>query len=170
MKRLADAIRAAIDLFYAGPIRKIFSQELFRYAACGCGNMVLDALFYYLIYHHVVCQQFIDMGWVVISPHIASLVLVFPITFLNGFWLNRNVAFRSSTLRTRTQLVRYLLSVGGAIVVNYLCMKIFVEALHIWATPSKLLTTAVSSIYSFLAAKYFTFKTENTQKRNNDGC
>ena len=48
----------------------------------------------------------------------------------------------------------------GAIVLNYLCMKCFVEGCGIWATPSKLLTTAVSSVYSFLAAKYITFKTE----------
>ena len=124
--------------------------------------MVLDALYYYLIYHYLVAERFVDLGVVVISPHIASLMVVFPITFLNGFWLNRNVAFRSSTLRTRTQLGRYLLSVVGAIVLNYLCMKCFVEGLHFWATPSKLLTTLISSAYSFLAAKYFTFRTEKT--------
>ena len=160
MNRLADTIRWGIDLFYVGPVRRIFTQEIFRYAACGGMNMTLDALYYFLIYHYVIAERFIDLGVVVVSPHIASLALVFPITFANGFWLNRRVAFRSSTLRTRTQLVRYLLSVVGAIVLNYLCMKCFVEGCGIWATPSKLLTTAISSVYSFLAAKYFTFKTE----------
>lgn len=166
MKRLADTIRRVIDLFYVGPFRRIFTQEIFRYAACGGVNMALDAVYYFLIYHYVVAERFVDLGAVVISPHIASLMLVFPITFLNGFWLNRQVAFRSSTLRTRTQLVRYLLSVGGAIVVNYLCMKCFVEVFHLWATPSKLLTTVISSVYSFLMAKFFTFKTEATEQPN----
>lgn len=158
MKWLADGIRRIIDSFYIGPVRRVLSLELFRYGACGGGNMLLDALYYFLIYHYVVCERFIDLGVVVISPHISSLAIVFPITFVNGFWLNRNVAFRESNLRTRTQLTRYLLSVGGAILLNYLCMKLFVEAFHFWATPSKLLTTCISSVYSFLAAKYFTFQ------------
>ncbi|MBE6196738.1 MAG: GtrA family protein [Rikenellaceae bacterium] len=162
MNRAADTIRRGIDLFYVGPLKRLFPRELFRYAACGGMNMALDALYYYLIYHYLVAERFVDLGFVVISPHIASLMAVFPITFLNGFWLNRHVAFRSSTLRTGTQLSRYLVSVAGAILLNYLCMKCFVEGLHIWATPSKLLTTAVSSVYSFLAAKYFTFRTEKT--------
>ncbi len=155
---LAERIRQTIDLFYRWPFDRIFPREVFRYAACGGGNMVLDAVFYYLLYHYVVGGRFVDLGPVVVSPHIASLALVFPVTFSNGFWLNRNVAFRRSSLRTRIQLVRYLLSVGGAIVLNYICMKIFVEACGFWATPSKLLTTVISAVYSYLAARYFTFR------------
>ena len=87
----------------------------------------------------------------------ASLCLVFPITFFTGFWLNRNVAFRVTHLRTHKQLFRYALSVVGSIVINYLCMKLFVELFNIWPTPSKMLTTVISVIYSFLVARYFTF-------------
>lgn len=154
----ARVLRRTIEWFYHPPFTLLFSREVFCYAACGGLNMVLDALFYYLIYHYVVALRFVDLGFVVVSPHIMSLILVFPITFFNGFWLNRNVAFRDSKLHTRTQLVRYLISVCGAIVVNYLCMKLFVDSIGLWATPSKLLTTLVSAVYSFLAAKYFTFR------------
>lgn len=157
-QRLAEAIRLLIEWFYDRLFARFLPRDLFCYAACGGANMVLDACFYFLIYHYLVAERFIDLGPVVISPHIASLAVVFPITFFNGFWLNRHVAFRSSALRTRTQLMRYLLSVAGAILLNYLCMKLFVEVLHLWATPSKLLTTLISSLYSFLAAKYFTFR------------
>ena len=80
----------------------------------------------------------IDLGFVYMSAPIASLFLVFPITFFTGFWLNRNVAFRASPLGTRTQLLRYALSVAGAILLNYLCMKLFVEVVGIWPTPAKL--------------------------------
>ncbi|MEG1622036.1 MAG: GtrA family protein [Alistipes sp.] len=147
-----------IDRFYVWPATKLMPPPVFRYGVCGVWNMFLDLIFYYLIYHYLIDEQFIDLGVVVMSPHIASLVLVFPITFLNGFWLNRNVAFRHSPLRTRNQLFRYLLSVLGAIVVNYVCMKFFVEECSIWATPSKALTTAVSVVYSYFAARYFTFR------------
>ena len=100
----------------------------------------------------------VDLGFVYMSAPIASLFLVFPITFFTGFWLNRNVAFRASPLGTRTQLLRYALSVAGAILLNYLCMKLFVEVVGIWPTPAKLATSLLSAAYSFLAARYFTFR------------
>lgn len=155
---LAQRITRIIDAVYITPVNRIVSREFFRYAVCGATNMTLDALWYFLIYHFIVAKQFIDLGFVVVSPHISSLIIVFPITFFTGFWLNRNVAFVATQYKTRRQLMRYALSVVGSIVLNYVCMKLFVESLGIWPTPSKLLTTVISVGYSFLAAKYYTFR------------
>ena len=147
-----------VDWLYITPFKRLVSRDIFAYGLCGGANMALDTLWYFVIYHYIVAERFIDLGVVVVSPHIASLILVFPITFFTGFWLNRNVAFRATEYKTRGQLIRYALSVVGSIALNYLCMKLFVEHLYIWPTPSKMLTTAVSVVYSFLAAKYFTFR------------
>ena len=147
-----------VDWLYIAPFKRLVSRDIFAYGLCGGANMALDTLWYFVIYHYIVAERFIDLGVVVISPHIASLIVVFPITFFTGFWLNRNVAFRATEYKTRGQLIRYALSVLGSIALNYLCMKLFVEHLYIWPTPSKMLTTAVSVVYSFLAAKYFTFR------------
>ncbi len=155
---LAQRITRIIDAVYITPVNRIVSREFFRYAVCGATNMTLDALWYFLIYHFIIAKQFIDLGFVVVSPHISSLIIVFPITFFTGFWLNRNVAFVATQYKTRRQLMRYALSVVGSIVLNYVCMKLFVESLGIWPTPSKLLTTIISVGYSFLAAKYYTFR------------
>ncbi len=84
--------------------------------------------------------------------------LTFPLTFFVGFWLNRHVAFRQSPLRTRTQLFRYALSVGGSVVLTYAGLKFFVEFCGVWPTPAKILTTCMTTVYSYLAAKYFTFR------------
>ena len=146
-----------IDRLYVPLFRRIFSREIFGYALCGALNMSLDAVWYFVIYHFIVAQRFIDLGIVIISPHIASLIVVFPITFFTGFWLNRNVAFRVSDLARRRQLLRYALSVVGSLILNYVCMKFFVEYLNIWPTPSKMLTTIVSVCYSFLMGKFYTF-------------
>ena len=146
-----------IDWLYVPLFRRIFSREIFGYALCGGLNMSLDAVWYFVIYHFIVAQRFIDLGIVIISPHIASLIVVFPITFFTGFWLNRNVAFRVSDLVRRRQLLRYALSVVGSLILNYVCMKFFVEYLNIWPTPSKMLTTIVSVCYSFLMGKFYTF-------------
>ena len=157
---IAKVLISVIDRLYVKPIRVLASREIFGYGVCGALNMSLDIVWYFLIYHFIVAERFIDLGIVVISPHIATLFVVFPITFLTGFWLNRNVAFRVAEYKSRGQLVRYALSVVGSIVINYVCMKFFVDALHIWPTPSKMITTAVSVIYSYLAARYFTFVRE----------
>ena len=139
--KIADVIGRAIDLFYIPPFTRLVSRETFRYGACGAANMVLDLVLYYLIYHYVVAEQFIDLSVVVMSPHIASLCVVFPITFFNGFWLNRNVAFRRSELPQGRQLWRYALSVCGS------------------ATPAKAITTVISVAYSYLMAPYYSFRT-----------
>ena len=155
---LATLITKAIDLFYVKPLQKILSQQVFRYLVCGAATAALDAVWYYIIYHYVVCEQFIDLNIVTISPHIAALCIVFPITFFTGFWLNRNVAFRVTHLSSLPQLTKYALTVVGSILLNYVCMKLLVEACHIWATPSKMMTTAICAIYSFLVGRYFTFR------------
>lgn len=149
-----------VDALYIPQIRGFLPRDIFGYGLCGGLNMMLDTLWYFLLYHYVVCEQFVDLGVVVMSPHIVTLCLVFPITFFTGFWLNRNVAFRVTHFSSSRQLARYALSVVGSILINYLCMKVFVEILYIWPTPSKMLTTVISTCYSFLAARYFTFRKE----------
>ena len=156
--RVAEFIGRAIDLCYVRPWSALLSRTMFRYAACGGANMVLDVVWYFVIYHYIVAERFIDLGFVVMSPHVASLVVVFPITFFTGFWLNRNVAFRVTEVGSGMQLVRYALSVVGSILLNYVCIKLFVEVINIWPTPAKALTTAVCVVYSYLAGRYFTFK------------
>lgn len=149
-----------VDALYIPQIRRFLPRDIFGYGLCGGLNMMFDTLWYFLLYHYVVCEQFVDLGVVVMSPHIVTLCLVFPITFFTGFWLNRNVAFRVTHFSSSRQLARYALSVVGSILINYLCMKVFVEILYIWPTPSKMLTTVISTCYSFLAARYFTFRKE----------
>lgn len=156
--KVAKLITRAIDLFYVKPLRKLVPQQVFRYLACGGITVLLDIIWYYIFYHFIVCEQYIDLGFVVVSPHIAALCIVFPITFFTGFWLNRNVAFRATRFSSLPQLAKYALTVVGSILLNYLCMKLFVESFGIWATPSKMLTTVICSLYSYLAGRYFTFR------------
>lgn len=156
--KLTSLITNTIDLFYIPVVRRFVPQQIFRYGACGALNMSLDALWYFVIYNFIVAKQFVDLGFVTISPHILSLVIVFPITFFTGFWLNRHVAFRTTHIDSLRQLLRYLLTVIGAIIINYISMKLLVEHAHLWATPSKLLTTVISTVYSYLVGRFYTFK------------
>ena len=121
--------------------------------------MGLDLLLYFVLYNFVLDKQIVRIGNIVaVSPHIAAFLIVFPVTFFTGFWLNRHIAFHGSPLRGRVQLFRYLLSVGGSILLNYLCLKLFVEVIGLYPTPSKAVTTAISVVYSYTMQKYFSFR------------
>jgi hypothetical protein len=160
---IAKLLIRVVDALYIPIFRRVVSRNIFAYGVCGGANMALDTLWYFLLYHYVVCERFINLGVVVMSPHIAALCLVFPITFFTGFWLNRNVAFRVTHLHSRRQLLRYALTVVGSILLNYVCMKLFVESFNLWPTPSKILTTIISVAYSYLVARYYTFTTKNNE-------
>ena len=158
---LSRILISLIDALYIKPLERVISRQTFGYFLCGAANMALDTLWYFLIYHYVVFERNVDLGVLVISPHIAALIIVFPITFFTGFLLNRHVAFRATQQRTTKQLFRYALSVVGSILLNYLLMKLFVDVCHVWPTVAKMMTTVIVAVYSFLAAKYYSF----TQRR-----
>lgn len=148
-----------IDLLYVRPLRRIVPPQTFRYAACGGLNMGLDLTLYFILYNFVLDKQIVHIGSLVaISPYIAAFLIVFPITFVTGFWMNRRIAFHSSPLRGRVQLFRYLISVCGSILLNYICLKIFVEGFGFYPTPSKAVTTVITILYSYAMQKYFSFR------------
>ena len=150
-------LTSVIDFFYP-PFNKFISLELFRYAACGGLNLGLEWVLYYIFYHYVFHAQVVDLGFVAFTPHIAAFVFKFPITFLTGFWMARHISFSGSTLRGRTQIVRYLLVTVGNILLNYAGLKLFVEVLHIWPTISYIIISIICVTFSYLTNKYYSFK------------
>ena len=61
-----------IDFFYP-PFRKVMSLELFRYAACGGLNLILEWVLYYVFYHFVFRGQVFDLGFIAFNN-----VLILP--------------------------------------------------------------------------------------------
>lgn len=119
--------------------------------------MLFDLVLYFIFFHFVLRKQEIDLFFIVLSPHIASLFFVFPITFVTGFLLNKFITFQDSNLSGKTQLIRYLLVAIGAIVLSYICMKILVDFMGFYPTLSRLLTMVISVIYSYLLQSRFSF-------------
>ena len=165
MNRLAKFIAKVIDFFYP-PFRKVMSEQLFRYAACGGGNMVLDWVLYFLIYNFVIGHEIVHWSLVIghwsleqaITPHIATLCIVFPITLLTGFWLNKYVTFTRSNLHGARQFVRYISIVALNLAINYFGLKLCVETLGWYPTPSKMVITLLTVVVSYLGQKYYSFQ------------
>ncbi|MCC8088286.1 MAG: GtrA family protein [Rikenellaceae bacterium] len=155
MKRLIDKI---LGRLYFYPLKKFIPYVTFRYAACGGLNMVLDWTLYFILYNFILRKENVDLGFVVISPYIAAFLIVFPITFFTGFWLNNNIAFHGSPLKNGVKMSRYLMVVCVSLLINYFGLKLLVEHFHIYPTPSKILVTLAATAVSYFSQKYFTFR------------
>lgn len=151
-------ITRVIDFFYP-PFRRFMSLSFFRYGFSGASNVMLDWILFFTAYNFIFQKQLLDLGFVVITPHIASLMLSFPITFFTGFFLSKYVSFSGSLLRGKVQLLRYFVVVACCLLINYVCLKIFVETLKIWPLPSKMITTVFATAFSYFSQKHYTFKT-----------
>ncbi|MFI3248557.1 MAG: GtrA family protein [Rikenellaceae bacterium] len=157
-KILSSFIQRVVDLFYLPIIGRYVARDQFRYFCCGVANyIILDSVLYYLIYHYLVAERYIYIGIATISPHVAALAIVFPITFFTGFLLNRYVVFESTSRKFKFQIARYAVSVMGSILLNYAIIKILVEWVGMWATPSKIICSIITAVYSFFMARCFAF-------------
>ena len=171
MRRLAQILTKIIDFFYR-PFEKWMPEQLFRYAACGGGNLVLDWVLYFLIYNFVIGHEIVNLQFSIfnfqfaqaITPHIATLCVVFPITLLTGFWLQKYVTFTASQLNGWRQLMRYIFIVAVNLAVNYFGLKLCVEILGWYPTPSKMAITLITVIISYLGQKYYTFRTNKSDQ------
>ena len=92
--RLSELIIRFIDWFYRRPVSALLPRQTFRYAVCGGANVVFGWGCYFLLYNFVLDKELLDLGFIAVSPHVAAMLIVFPLTFFTGFWLNRHVAFR----------------------------------------------------------------------------
>lgn len=156
--KIAERITKFIDLFYIKPLRGMMSKQTFRYAVCGGVNLVLNWLLYALLYDLVLGFDYLNLGFVYISRHIAALAVTFPVTLLTGYLLQSRISFKGSPLGDRVSSVRYLITTLGSLAINYVCLKMFVEWAGLYAPAAQVVTSLITIVYSYLLQKYWTFR------------
>ena len=57
---IAERLIRIIDWLYIKPIERVVSRDTFGYGLCGAANMMLDTLWYFIIYHYIVAERFIE--------------------------------------------------------------------------------------------------------------
>ncbi|MFY8026236.1 MAG: GtrA family protein [Sediminibacterium sp.] len=159
-KYISHFILSVVDWFYP-MFQKLMPKQTYRYAACGGFNTVLDIALFFIAYNFVLHKNTINLGSLIISPHIASFMMSFIITFPIGFYLSRYVVFQETSVTKREQLGKYFLVVFGCILLNYIFLKIFVDSFGWYPTPSKMLTTVFVVMFSYFSQKNFTFKAKS---------
>jgi putative flippase GtrA len=157
--RFIVLIHGVIDWFYP-PFRKVMPVQTFRYAACGGGNTLLDICLFMFAHDFLLEGEMFRTSYVTLTAHIAAFLFSFIFTFPIGFFLSRYVVFEESSVRKREQLPKYLAVVMGAILMNYFCLKVFIETMKIQPLASKILTTVFVVAFSYYSQKYFTFKSK----------
>lgn len=167
MKKL---IIRVIDFFYFRPFTKI-PYDTFRYIACGGANTLFDALLYMLFFHLVFQKEDIYIGFLgiggidVMTAKIASLLVVYPITFFTGFWLMNNIALSGSPVKTGSKMFRYF-SVGVFnLLLNYMGINFFVDCLNFYPTPTKLLMSFICAVISYVLQRCFSFRNYTRYKK-----
>jgi putative flippase GtrA len=103
-------------------------------------------------------KEDVNLHFLVITPHIASFLLAFIITFPIGFFLMRFIVFQESSLKGRVQFFRYFISVLIALLLNYIFLKILVEKVGIFPTIAKVITTFFVVIFSYFSQRNFSFR------------
>lgn len=154
-----------IDFFY--PLfARIMPLQVYHFLVCGTLNTLNDWVLYYLLYHYAVREQIVDLGIVAFSPHIAALIMVTPVTFTVGFLFSKYITFTGSDLRTARQVFRYGAMLLVNFVLSYLSMKLLCDVLGFWATPSKMITTVITTLTSFFVQKYYSFRKTCNETRD----
>lgn len=160
-------IRTCIDFFYP-PFKKYMTIQFFRYGVSGVGNMIFDWVLFFMVYNFVLKHQLVHLQFITLSSHIASLLITFPVTLISGFLLQKYVTFTSSDISGRVQLFRYSLVVLANLLLNYIGLKILVELVGFFPTPSKMIVTLFTTMFSYFSQKKFTFKPQSTDVESAD--
>lgn len=158
-RKIRKGILGLVDFFY--PLfRRFMPLQTYRYAACGGSNTALNILIFFITHNFILQNKILHIGSVAISSHVASFLIAFCITFPIGFYLSMYVVFQGSYLRRRIQLIRYFAVAVICIFLNYVLLKLFVDAWGWYPTPSLMLTTVAVVMFSYISQKHFSFKQE----------
>lgn len=156
-KNIGNWIITFIDFFHY-PFRKFINKHFFRYGVTGSANLVFDWVLYFTIYTFVLKHKMLDLGFVTLSSHIATLGIKFPIVLSSGFFLQKYVTFSHKGLKGHIQLFRYLVVFFINLTISYIGLKLLVDGWGIYPTPSNMLVSVVTVGVSYFLQKKYTFK------------
>jgi putative flippase GtrA len=155
---LSRKLTHLIDWFYRKPFTVLMPRQTFRFLACGGINFAVSTLVHLAAYNFVFAKRDLDMGVVVISPHIASLGVAWVVSSMIGFWMQKNISFRSSPLKDRIQLFRYFVSAVALALLSYGLDKLFVEVWRIYPTVAFMIIYLTTATLGFVLQKHYTFR------------
>jgi putative flippase GtrA len=154
---IRKTVLAIVDLFY--PLFKRFMPlQTFRYAACGGANMIFDIAVFTYINTYILKQNVVYIGSFAFKSYVVAFVLSFCLTFPIGFYLSRYVVWQQTETKKRIQVFRYFIVVAACVGLNYILLNIFIQEFHWWPLVSKLVTTVIVVIFSYITQRSYSFR------------
>lgn len=157
---MRKALLKVIDFFYP-PFSRWLPIHTFRYMVSGGTTAATGIVVYYICYNWILHQQDVHLSIPffpnLITAPTAALAIESVITFLIGFILNKYLIFTKSDLKGRIQLFRYGSVVATNILLNYALLKVFLS-FGFYPTISKIIITAILTVFSYFSQKHFSFK------------
>ena len=120
--------------------------------------MLFDIAIYSVAYNYFTHKEIVYIGGFAISPYIFAFLIAFFVSFPVGFYLSRYVVWQQTQTKKRIQVFRYFLVVVACIALNYLFLKIFIEQFHWWPTISKIATSVIVVLFSYMSQRNFSFR------------
>lgn len=164
MNALADFIRNIL-LTIRGWFFTFIPKQSYLYMACGGLNLAFDMLLFFIAYHFIFFAKNFVTPFYTFSPHIAAFFFAFIITMPTGFFLSRYVVWTNSTVRGRTQLISYIAVVILCTILNIGFLKFLVENLHFYPLPSKIITSVLVVLISYILQRFYTFRVQEIKEQ-----
>lgn len=157
---IRKTVLAVVDFFY--PLFKRFMPlQTYRYAACGGVNMIFDIAVFTYINTYMLQQKVVYIGPFAFKSYVVAFVISFCLTFPVGFYLSRYVVWQQTETKKRIQIFRYFLIVAACVGLNYILLNVFIQEFHWWPFVSKLVTTVIVVVFSYLTQRNFSFRAVN---------
>jgi len=106
-------------------------------------------------------QKVVYMGTFAFKSYVVAFIISFCLTFPVGFYLSRYVVWQQTETKKRIQFFRYFLIVAACVGLNYILLNVFIQEFHWWPFVSKLVTTVIVVVFSYLTQRNFSFRAVN---------
>jgi glycosyltransferase involved in cell wall biosynthesis/putative flippase GtrA len=145
-RRYKESLTKAVEYFNLE--KSIFSRNiLLRYLVAGITAASSNILLFYLFTYPLSIN------------YLYSSVYAYWLSFVVSFALQKFWTFRDKSIsKAHHQFIKYAIVVFVGVIVNTLCMYIFVSLFRIWPVLAQVLTGAVIAVFNFFAYKTFIFK------------
>jgi putative flippase GtrA len=154
---IRKTVLAIVDFFY--PLfKKFMPLQTFRYAACGGVNMIFDIAVFTYINTYILQQNVVYIGSLAFKSYVIAFVISFCLTFPVGFYLSRYVVWQQTETKKRIQVFRYFVVVAACVGLNYILLNLFILEFHWWPIVSKLVTTVIVVLFSYLTQRSYSFR------------
>jgi putative flippase GtrA len=149
-------------------IRKLIHQSIFRYGVAAAIATSVDVVVYFLTFNYVLKKA----DWHVFAPLVISaptisLAVSYSCGLITNFTLTKFFVFPGSDLRTRHQLMRYVLVALVVLGLNYLIMSFLIKGLAWFPTIARATSAIIAGFASFTAHRVFSFRGNDVVNKNN---